>query len=628
MKRKLTAFLLTLCLLLTLSSFAMAENNPVTVVESYKELTEEIGDIKLNDVPEDAEDAEYLWIDSEPVIAQISFEYDGYDYIYRAALNPDDPEAEGADTGDISGVYEELDKTVTVNMNDENVSGGSYALRYDETSGQGVANWVSEITGCRYSLYAEDGCRGKIKRMPIVELMDEMFLCLQDTESVEAIVASTSKKALAVNLPDGSSAVLDCSGMAKNSVSAGDMIQLLYYGDLDGESYAVKIEKLGATDKKDGQQFSGLVFRYLDNNSLFVRTDDNNVFLFLVNSDTKVEGKASSIAENQEVTVSYTGDLYDNPVALNVNVTKVGVPPTPTPTAQYTEGTKSGYITASAGDYITVGGICFRRDPNCVIYGVAQTSDYATIRYRYYGGSDYVAMVINFSNGGKSEYQSMSAYGTVYGYGNGSINVDGVSYSVSNATAVRGTYYYGCQASVDFDLYKDGTRKATQIAFIGASEYEMCSGYGTAYGYTGGSINVDGVNYTITASTVIEGSYSYGIGADLRYNLYRDGRREATQIRFDNVPSYVPKSTYGTVYGYDGASVNIDGQRYVFAPGAVVNGYFVAGATTASVNYNHWQDGTLEVTYIQFYSNAVPDPAPVWEEPAIMPGMYLGDLEG
>ena len=265
MNKKLTALFLTLCILLSLGSFAMAVENPITVVKDYEELTEEIGDIRLNDAPEDAKDIEYSWINGEPVIAQICFEYDGYEYVYRASVNSED-----GSTGDISGVFEQLDEIATVNMNDDDLAGGSYALRYDEKSGQGVANWVSEVTDCQYSLSVDGGCKGKIKKMPIVDVMDEMFLCIQDTETVEATVASVSKKSLAVNLNDGSSAVFDCTEIGRTTVSAGDIVEILYYGDIDGDAYALKLTKIGIAEEEDSQQFSGVIFRLLDKNSMFV----------------------------------------------------------------------------------------------------------------------------------------------------------------------------------------------------------------------------------------------------------------------------------------------------------------------------------------------------------------------
>lgn len=555
MKNKLIAVFLAVCVLMSLAACGaktdapavsdsievtpdVAEKstetvNPINTVSDYKALISAQPSVLLNDVPDKSEDVTYSWLNNIPVIDQIDFTFDGHTYCFRAAACPN-----GTASSDISGVYDQFPSVSTVDVSGENQAGGSYVLRYDSESGKGVANWTSKVVGMQYSLYSEDACKGKIEEMPISEVMDSLFIYTQDAKTVSGTVVDSTKNTLAINLDDGSSAVLNCEHIPTITVKANDRVDVLYLGDIKGDTDVVKIVKTGS-DTASESTFSGTIFRLIDNN-MFVQTGDNNVFNFIYSASTPVSGAAAKLAENEEVTVTYTGDLYSDPTAVSVNVTKVGATPKPTPTPApapaYKDGSVTGVVTAASGIWVTVNGIVFEvNSANCYVSGRAEVGGWATINYRDYGNGYIAVTSAYFSGSPTPERKTYTITGDITAVNGNYVTVNGMTFCV-NTSNVEGKAQVGGSARIDYIDYGYGYTEVTYAVFLNPSftpaSYEVRYDGGLAYDYTGSSLTIDGSLYIINGGTVISGSYSAGCWADVTYNYWNDGTCEATYITF------------------------------------------------------------------------------------------------
>ena len=545
MKKRILALFLAVCALMSLTAMGASADAEINYLPDYETLADAQPTIRLNDVPEGSTDVSYGWINNIPAIDQIDFTYDGHSYCFRAAACP-----AGTASLDISGVDEHFSAISTVEISDENRMSGSYVLRYDAKSGRGIANWASDMAETQYSLYSEDACLGKVQDMPFVEVMEMLYTYDQGAKSVSGTVLDTTDNTLALNLTNGNSVVLNCEHIGKITVESGDTVSVLYLGEIDGDAEVVRILPVeGDESFLSGDTFSGNIFRYIDN-LIYVLTDDENIYPFEITSATAVTGAANTLAENEDVVVTFEGDLYSDPyvppVALEVNVTYVGATPkpepTPTPGPAYIDRYIDGTVTSVAGSWITVKGVAFDLSNAAYITGTPKVGSYAAISYRDYGSGYYVVTNASFTSA-PGPVPEAQVYGPVYSYDRGSNIVVGITasrgqmFNISSRTKVSGYYTENCYAQV---YYEVGTLNATYIIFDApiptptptpAPRLQIS---GNAYYYTGRSVNIAGVQLYITGSTGISGYYTDGCPASAVY--YPSG--EALEIIF-----YTPAPT-------------------------------------------------------------------------------------
>jgi len=568
MKTKILALFLAVCSLLSLTACSVQVNtssstpaptqevleekpavaektadvsNPMNTMPDYKSLASAQPTIKINDAPEGSTDVKYAWINNIPAIDQIDFTNDGHTYCYRAAACP-----KGSTTVDLSGVNDSLPSVTTVDVSSENQAGGSYVLRYDPDTGKGVANWASKMAESQYSLYCEDGCKGtKVEDMPFYKVMEKLFIYKQDAKTVSGTVVSATNNTLAMNLTDGSSAVLNCEHIKTITVKANDKVDVLYLGDIKGDADVVQITKTGTDTPADGKTFSGTIFRYIDNN-IYVMTADSNIFAFVITPSTVVSGAATKLAENQEVIVTYTGDLENFPTATAVNVTKVGAAPKPTvvPTASpvYVDRYVEGVVTSVCGIWITVNGKTFEvNGANCYISGTPEVGGYANINYRDYGGGyEYVYAAYFAKNPMPAPTKkTYTTAGNIDAVNGPYVTVAGQTFTIATSN-VEGSPEVGGYARIDYIDYGHGYTEVTYAKFTPKAQnpypYDVRFASGIASNYTGNSVQVNGLGYLINGGTTINGVFIEGCKADVTYNAWKDGTAEATYIRFYDPP--------------------------------------------------------------------------------------------
>ena len=579
MKRRILALFLAVCTLMGLAAFSASADsaeiaNPMNSLPDYETLADAQPSIKLNDAPEGSTDVSYGWLNNIPAIDQIDFTYDGHTYCFRAAACP-----AGTASLDISGVYDQFPSISTVNVSGENQVGGSYVLRYDAQSGKGVANWASEMAATQYSLYSPDGCNGeKLEETSFYEVMELLFTYNQGAKCVSGTVVDTADNTLALNLDNGSSVVLNCEYIKDIAVEKNEAVDVFYLGEIDGDAEVVRIAATG-TNASGGNTFSGNIFRYL-NDYIYVMTSDDNVFAFEITGSTSITGVASHLAENEDVTVTYTGDLYEDPVASEVNVTYVGVAPTPEPaeTARpaYIDRYIEGHVTSVCGVWVTVNGIVFEvNGSKCHLSGQPKVGCYAGISYRDYGSAKIVTAA-NFASvpvptptptrktyttTGSVSAVNYPSVTIVDAYGN---NPQTFTINTSN---VDGYPKVGGSARIDYYDYGYGYKEVTYAKFAEPlpQPYDVRYSSGTAYNYTGSSVEIGGQHFYINGGTTINGTYSAGCYAEVTYNAWKDGSSEATYIVFyPPVPTPSPIPTpYEPFVGPVGAgwTCTVCGQR-------------------------------------------------------------------
>lgn len=570
--------------------------NPINQVADYKSLLAVNNTIKLNDAPAGATNIAYSWINNIPVIDQIQFNYNGADFTYRAAYCPS-----ATPSNDISGVYSKLDAAATINVGGENESGGSYILRYNGTSGEGVATWNSAITNCQYSLYTPNGCTGA--NPPIEAVMKAIFTCTQGSMTVSGTVLSVTPTTLTITLDNGNTAVLECSSINKITVQANDIVTVEYIGDINGSAKAVKITKTG-TAQSELKVLSGTVTTTL-NDDFFVKTSDSNIFAFTTDDSTQVSGKASVIAENCKVKVSYRGDLNTTPLAVSVEVVDIIADPTPTPTPEknYTDRVCSGWITSCAGIWVTVNGICFEvNGANCSVSGVAQVNTWATINYRDYGNGVYVVTKAVF-NGVDPTPQPYTVYtmsGNVDNVAGIYITVSGVTFTVNGAyCSISGTPTVGGYADITYRDYGYGYYEVISANFYGGDDDTTYYYTGTLTQWLGNSMYVDGIYFTNSRGGDFSGDPVEGCTCTVQYKV-ENGKNVAyfTQFeRYDPDPAPTDTVVYGTVTVVQGSNIQLD-NGYCFAVYSY-QGNMVVGAD-ATLYCNDYGNGVMDCYYAVF----------------------------
>ena len=68
--------------------------SPIHEVDTYADLLAAVPGTVLSDAPEGATAVSYNYIDGEPIISQIQFALDGYEYCYRAAQTDEAAQSE------------------------------------------------------------------------------------------------------------------------------------------------------------------------------------------------------------------------------------------------------------------------------------------------------------------------------------------------------------------------------------------------------------------------------------------------------------------------------------------------------------------------------------------------------
>ncbi|MEG1524543.1 MAG: hypothetical protein RRZ24_01485 [Clostridia bacterium] len=332
--------------------------NPVHEVDSYMTLLASVPGVILSNAPEGATDVIYSYIDGSPVISQIQFIYNDNDYTYRAAAASENAQV------DIAGVYEQFNLKESLST-----AGGTYIL--DSISGKdlGLATWYFPATKCQYALFTSTGCNINqsikdvidlvlplsinINGMPLVFVTPEPMPSVTPSSEIEGIIQSVAENDILVSLSSGSTLSFLLSYIGDPGVKVGDTVKISYSGDITDAPEALSITVLKSAPL--APTVHGTVVMH-DAASVFVSTSTGEVFGFVCNKTTKYSGVSTTLKIGNTLTISYTGDINNSPVATVINTTAVTdkQEPKQDDDPSLENKTLKGYVTSLSSRKVTV----------------------------------------------------------------------------------------------------------------------------------------------------------------------------------------------------------------------------------------------------------------------------------
>ena len=479
--------------------------SPVHELDSYAALLAAQPKAMLSDAPEGATNVTYCYIDNEPTISQIQFTYEGNDYTYRAAASP-----EAAQT-DIAGIYETLGKTEQLKVEDNVTMGGQYALRYQEGTTMGLATWYYTPTGCQYSLWTETGCD---VNQSIEEVVDLLLPIANDANgnpltptastplpvviegSVQGTVVDIQSNTLVLQLQNSNTLQFLLSTITTPNANVGDVVEIAYSGNILDEPEAVTITVITAAPEQSDApttSVSGTVMQHTKQ-SVFVKTSSTNVFGFLIDGNTAFKGQSTTLKSGNQVTVTYTGDLANAPLATVIETTSVTPEAEPTaqpepvdPTDKTLKGTVTNLATKSVSVYTDTGhSYTFVRDGSTIVTGNYMLEYGCRIRVLYdgYASNSPLARRIDVLAPPDPTPPEPTPYTPVKRTINGYISMtagnalvveadNGSEYSfLLRSPSVSGELVVGFRVTVTYLIEADGTYNATKIVTSPPVVYE------------------------------------------------------------------------------------------------------------------------------------------------------------
>ena len=172
---------------------------------------------------------------------------------------------------------------------------------------------------------------------------------------VEGTVLQVEDNDIIINMDNGNTIMFMLNYLDTTDAVAGDKVKIEYSGSVLDAPEAVTIT---VTEKiiKD-QTLSGTIMTF-DDNRLFVKISSENVFGFVKDKRTVVSGARTTLADDDEVTVTYTGELNGIPYAAEINITKAAAKAaskgSSSKSSKTTNKTLDGHIDALSSTSVTV----------------------------------------------------------------------------------------------------------------------------------------------------------------------------------------------------------------------------------------------------------------------------------
>ena len=168
---------------------------------------------------------------------------------------------------------------------------------------------------------------------------------IQEDKVFEGTVVQVTDKEFIVN---GKSLTISFSRDEKTKIdgklSVGDKVEVVYTGDISEYPYAAEIRITEEKDTPKNKTVSGIVSEFTET-TMMVAIDSANSTRFTISPKTKIYGAAKYIHTGDSVNITYSGELDDTPLAVEINVVKV---------AQVDRRTINGKIYSVENGYITL----------------------------------------------------------------------------------------------------------------------------------------------------------------------------------------------------------------------------------------------------------------------------------
>ena len=409
--------------------------------------------------------------------------------------------------------------------------------------------------------------------------------------SAEGTVLAIAPNDITVNMKNGNTINFMMNYLSETDAMVGDEVKIEYSGDILNRPEAVTVT---VTEKSPAQTLTGTVFMH-DQTSVYVEISSQQVFGFVCNKDTVINGAADYVVTGDAVTLTYDGDLYDTPTAAQITITeavkdrseKVQPTKTATPATDATNKTLDGIVKSVSGTKLTM----------------------LTSRSKSY------SFKINNDTRVTGNYQlAAGTRVTVY--------YDGYASKTPLAKAI---YVYAPADPNPTPTSKPSTKTTTgYVDSFGGMYLSLTSGFGCDCAYATYSGNSDG---------------RAGDSARVTYYVGSDGMNYATYITFTAVtpdPTPVPKPTAkptstasGIVTSFGGMYLSLDsGMGFDCTYASYSGDGDRLPGDEARVTYYVGDDGMNYATQIRFTTiyQAEPDPEPDWEpDPEPDPSFFEED---
>ncbi len=193
----------------------------------------------------------------------------------------------------------------------------------------------------------------------------------------------------------------------------GDEVDVVYTGNLSEYPVAKSITVTKEKEAPKQQKVSGIVTDFTSN-SIAISIDSAHSYRFSFDAKTKVTGLDKYVKVGDSVTITFTGDVDDAPVAVEINITKK---------AEEVKKTLNGTIEAVAKDHIVVDtgktAYIIKTDKYTVFTGEKPAKGYKT-KVTYYGqlGGKATATIVHCV---KDESGKVTKYKVVFTDGMGNV---------------------------------------------------------------------------------------------------------------------------------------------------------------------------------------------------------------
>lgn len=170
------------------------------------------------------------------------------------------------------------------------------------------------------------------------------------TGSLEGVVVDIEPNDIIINMDNGNTISFMLNYITLTEAVPGDRVKIEYAGDVTDRPEAITIT---VTQAASLQTINGKVIAS-DDKSVFVQISSSEAFGFTLNKSTKITGKATSVVKGDTVAMTYSGDLHDAPLALEINVTKAVKNRTEKPEEVPVNKSLDGYVTRLSGSAMTI----------------------------------------------------------------------------------------------------------------------------------------------------------------------------------------------------------------------------------------------------------------------------------
>ena len=135
--------------------------------------------------------------------------------------------------------------------------------------------------------------------------------------TISGVVIATEPNSLIIRMENGNTITFALTNITNASVQKGDSVTIEYEGEITS---CPEVLGITVTQPNPTNTITGTVMSKIDND-IFVQITSSDVLRFTVTKDTVIIGQ-TNVVRDDTVEVTFEGDLYENPEALEITIIK------------------------------------------------------------------------------------------------------------------------------------------------------------------------------------------------------------------------------------------------------------------------------------------------------------------